>query len=252
MLERSYERFRTTSWTHIRALKSPDASQRQEALQSLVERYWPAVYAYLRRQGHSRDSASELTQAFFSDVVVGRSLFGRADECNGRLRTLLLRSLRNFCIDQTRRARTSRTVLTLSITFEVEEAKLESIPCSEGEATFDRRWALSLFEEALRRCETHFRRTGRDSHWELFEQRILTPAVTGNAPAAYTAASCAAAFNTTALAAAAVQVVKRRFISLLREVVAETVENPADVEQEFLNVRNLLCRSRHEGASPPR
>lgn len=240
MLERSHERFRTTSWSRIQSIKDPDEAQQRVALQELVEIYWPAVYAFLRRQRHNRDAAAELTQAFFSDVVVGRSLFERAEACSGRLRTLLLRALRNYCIDRVRRDRPWAAPVSLPMHLEEEEAKLRSISDTDSGTAFERRWALSLFEEALRRCEAHFLRTGRGGHWTLFEQRVLVPAATGNSPPPYATDSAAHALGTSAKAAAAVQVVKRRFVALLREVVAETVENPADVDQEVRNVRSMM------------
>ena len=89
-LERSYERFHTTRWTQIRQLRAGDEPARGEALEALVTRYWPAAYAYLRNRGHRQEEAAELTQAFFAEVVLGRDLFGRADQNNGKLRSFLL------------------------------------------------------------------------------------------------------------------------------------------------------------------
>ena len=99
---------------------------------------------------------------------------------------------------------------------------------------------MGLFEEALRRCESHFRESGRAAHWELFEARILRSAISGNEPGPLGEMPEAMGFASPALAAAAVQVVKRRAMALLREVVAETVDNPADVEAELADVRRFL------------
>lgn len=240
MLERTHERFRTTSWTRVRALKSPSADQRRQVLEGLVEVYWPAVYAFLRRQGHGREESAEVTQAFFSDVVLGRALFDRASEDSGRLRTLIIRALRNYRIDRSRRAKAAGAAITLVLDTEIEENKLHTLSRLDGEAAFDKRWALALFQEALRRCEAHFRGTERAAHWELFEQRVLIPAVTGNHSRPYAQLPAASSFDSPAQAAASVQVVKHRCIALLHEVIAETVEHPTDVHQELVHVRRLL------------
>lgn len=239
-LEHTYDRFRTTCWTEIRALGEGDDSQRREALTALILRYWPAVYAHLRARGQDRESAAELTQAFFAEVILDRDLFGKARPGRGKLRTLLLTALNRFGIDQHRRraARGAEIIIPLDA-LHIEDARLGRTAC-DGEQVFKRRWAMGLFEEALRRCENHFRESGRAAHWDLFEARVLRPAISGNDPGPLSEMSQAMGFASAALAAAAVQVVKRRAMALLREVVAETVDNPADVDTELAEVRRYL------------
>jgi RNA polymerase sigma-70 factor (ECF subfamily) len=242
-LEQTYERFRTTRWTQIRALGEGDEDQRRAALEALVNRYWPAVYAHLRARGQDREAAAELTQAFFAEVVLHRDLFTRARPGRGKLRTLLLTALKRYRVDRRRRAVAHGADVTIPIeALHSEEARLKR-PEGEVGDIFERRWALGLFEEALRRCEAHFRESGRSAHWELFEARILRPAIAGHEPAPLTAMPEAGVFASPALAAAAVQVVKRRAMGLLREVVAETVDDEADVEAELAEVRRYLTLS---------
>jgi len=239
-LEHTYDRFRTTRWTEIRALGEGGEEQRREALEALILRYWPAVYAHLRAAGQDRDAAAELTQAFFADVILDRDLFSKARPGRGKLRTLLLTALNRFRIDRHRRAAARGAEITIPLeALHLEDARLGRA-ARDGEQVFERRWAMGLFEEALRRCESHFRESGRAAHWELFEARILRSAISGNEPGPLGEMPEAMGFASPALAAAAVQVVKRRAMALLREVVAETVDNPADVEAELADVRRFL------------
>jgi DNA-directed RNA polymerase specialized sigma24 family protein len=241
MLEQTYERFRTTTWTQIRALGEGDERQRQEALEALISRYWPPVYAHLRARGQSRDAAAELTQAFFAEVVLDRGLFEKAEEQRGKLRSLILTALKRFQVDKHRRRTARGGDVTIPLdALQLEDAKLDR-PGDGVEQAFERRWAMGLFEEALRRCEAHFRDSGRAKHWELFENRILRPAITRNEPAPLAELAEPYGFASAALAAAAVQVVKRRVSALLREVVAETVDEEADVEGELAEVRRFLA-----------
>jgi RNA polymerase sigma-70 factor (ECF subfamily) len=240
-LEHTYDRFRTTCWTEIRALGEGDDSQRREALEALIARYWPPVYAHLRARGQDRESAAELTQAFFAEVILDRDLFSRAQPGRGRLRTLLLTALKRFRIDQHRRAAARGAQITIPLeALHIEEARLGRAT-RDGEQVFGRRWAMGLFEEALRRCENHFRDSGRAAHWDLFEARILRPAISGTEPGPLSEMPQARGFASPALAAAAVQVVKRRAMALLREVVAETVDNLTDVDAELAEVRRFLA-----------
>ena len=247
-LERTYERFQTTRWTEIRALAVDGEDRRRDALELLIGRYWPPVYAHLRSQGKSRDAAAELTQAFFAEVVLDRGLFDKAQQSRGRLRTLLLTALKRFGIDQHRRGTARRTDVTIPLDqLHIEDTRLGPTSASAGDAAlhaiekpFERRWAMSMFEEALRRCEAHFRDTGRAGHWELFETRVLRPAITQNEARPLAELAEPLGFKSPALAAAAVQVVKRRATALLREVVAETVDDGEDVDEELAEVRRYL------------
>ena len=240
-LDRTHERFRTTSWTEICALTRKDENGRREAMEILVNRYWPPVYAYLRARGQTRNSAAEQTQAFFVEVVFGRDLFRRADRRRGRLRSLLLASLKNYRRDQGRRRAVRGSDLTIPLEqLAREDAKLGASTDGRVDLPFERRWAMGVLEEAMRRCEAHFRAGGRAGHWELFEARVLTPAISGNEQTPLAELAGPAGFNSATLAAAAVQVVTRRIHALLREVVAETLEEGADVDAELAEVRRYL------------
>lgn len=238
----THDRFRTTNWTDIRALATGDEDRRRRAIEALAARYWPPVYAYLRRvRGHDREQAAELTQAFFSEVVLARRLFEKADQRRGKLRTFLLTALNHFCTDQYRRSgpHLARVILSIEQLAE-EDARLGDPAARPVDDAYERRWALGLLEESLHRCESHFREGGRSRHWELFAARILVPSVTGNAPEPLAQMAASAGFDSPQLAAAAVQTVKRRLEGFMRQVVAETLDNFADVDAELAEIRRCL------------
>ncbi|MFO0836102.1 MAG: hypothetical protein U0638_14110 [Phycisphaerales bacterium] len=184
------------------------------------------------------DEASELTQAFFSEVIVGRRLFERADSNRGRLRSLIRTAVRRFHTDQWRSNHSKANVLTISALQLDREESLLADP--QPDDAFDRRWALSLFEEAMHRCERHFSQGGKRGHWLLFETRILGPAIHGTIPPSCAEAAELCGFASAADAAAAMQTVKRRLDLTFREVVAETLDCPQDVADELRLVRSLL------------
>jgi RNA polymerase sigma factor (sigma-70 family) len=212
--------FPTTNWTLVlRAGGDQDRARRAK----LIETYWPAVYAYLRRSGHAREAAAELTQAFFVDVVLGRDLLERADASMGSLRGWIVAALKNFVRDAARRrkARGGDLLRPLEDAWLDREESLLGQDSPDPEATFDRRWELAQLEEALRRCEQHFVAAGRVGHWRLFEARVLRPALGPVEPVGLDRLAAELGFASPAAAAAAVQVVKQRLAALLGDVAKE-------------------------------
>src|SRR5689334_5862694 len=89
--------FPSTIWTVILASRGDDQS-RGRALESLCQRYWRPVYAWVRRSGRGREDAEDLTQAFFVKVLAQQAI-ERADRERGRFRSYLLTMLRRFLVD---------------------------------------------------------------------------------------------------------------------------------------------------------
>ena len=175
--------FRTTRWTILHGLRDSNGARRRRALESLSRQYWKPIYAILRRRGSDPDSAAELTQQFFADVVFQRALFERAEEARGRLRSLLLTALNNYVADDRRRKRRHRRN-RMDLPFDAlerEERLLDQESASSPERDFERRWAIVQLEEALRRCREHFHETSLQRHWHAFELSVLRPAISGNA-----------------------------------------------------------------------
>ena len=74
------------------------------ALEALCRAYWPPLYSFLRRQGHSPHDAEDLVQGFLARLLAREDLAEVGPE-KGRFRTFLLTSLRNFVIKQALRDR---------------------------------------------------------------------------------------------------------------------------------------------------
>lgn len=240
MHQRPASTFETTQWSVLKGVHDNDPARRRETLDRLCRAYWPAVYAFFRRS-HDADLAEELTQAFFTDVVLGRALFESADPARGRLRALFRRALANFQIDAHRRREVRRACsLDRSRLAREEASLLADRHATSPDLAFDRRWAALVLEEALRRCERHFLDSGRESAWRLFESRVILPAMRHTAPDDLPAQARQAGFDgSPAAAAAALQYVKRRFRLALREVVAETTD-PAQAAAEENDILALL------------
>ncbi len=220
-LERTGAGFQPTRWTLVDALHNGSGAARERAMDELVRLYWPAVYGFLRRSGKPREEAAECTQAFFAEVILRRRLFEHADEARGRLRTLVLTALKRHLIDRQRSAAASEVLRAWSVDvnqLDAEDnahARCPELADESPDAFFERRWAVAQLEEALRRCEQHFRGTGKSAHWELFAARVVHPAVSAVEPRPLAETAAALGFRSAADAAAAVQVVRKRMLAVL-------------------------------------
>ncbi len=233
--------FQTTSWTLLEGLHADSEAHRRESFDMLARIYWPPVFAYIRRFGKSEEEAADLTQAFFSDVVVTRRLFEGADQDLGRLRDLIRTALRRYLIDAHRTERRPVDARLVSLdAIEREERLLSRDTASNQEEAFDRRWALALMQEALRRTEAHFREIGKLSHWRVFEARVVRPATrpADSPPLAQLAAQYD--YPSAADVSAALQVVKKRLAAILQQVVAETTSPDGAATSEYQHILTLL------------
>ena len=58
--------FATTCWTEVLSVRAGDgAPAAGDALARLCASYWPPLYAFLRRDGCTREEAEDLVQGFF-------------------------------------------------------------------------------------------------------------------------------------------------------------------------------------------
>src|SRR5687767_9933585 len=58
--------FATTRWSVICSAGEAVSSQAEQAREQLCRLYWPALYAWLRREGHSPADAEDLVQGFLA------------------------------------------------------------------------------------------------------------------------------------------------------------------------------------------
>jgi len=121
-------------------------------------------------------------------------------------------------------------------------AAVEPVSDETPETIYEQRWALTVLEAAMARLKDDCAGAGDGF---LFE--TLHPFLTGDDGASYAEAAL-----TLQKAEGAVRVavhrLRRRFGRCLRETLADTVDNPADVDAELTYLMDVLGR-RHRGSS---
>ena len=90
--------FVTTRWSLVVAAGVRTEASEQ-ALATLCQTYWYALYAYVRRCGHDIEQAEDLVQGFFLRLL-DREMLQRAQPERGRFRSFLLGSLKHFMINE--------------------------------------------------------------------------------------------------------------------------------------------------------
>lgn len=228
-------RFHTTNWTLIARARTS-----REDLEVLLGRYWSPVYAFLRRSGWKREDAQDLTQTFLGEVFPKRDLVGRADPLRGRFRSFLLTALRNFATDARRKG-----------FVEAAARRGGSLPDDPNEldiaaelhdpvAAFDRQWAAAVFDQAFQQVQDDCKQQGMTRAWRVFEARVLLPKIHGCEPVPIEALVDELNAPHRQEIYDLLRGARRKFQSSLRQVVADTVEDTADVDEELAELRRCL------------
>jgi DNA-directed RNA polymerase specialized sigma24 family protein len=226
--------FPTTRWSRVGRAGDPSDSRAREALTELCRSYWFPVYAYIRRKGHDPDRAADLTQGFFARLIEKGTL-AAADPVKGRFRAFLLADCAFFLADaRDREAALKRGGGVRFVPIDAEgRYRVEPIDDLTPERHFDRAWALSLLAAVVDRLRAEFASAGKLDTFEALKV-VLT-----DGPRAMPYADLARRLGATE---GAVQVaahrLRKRYKALIREQIAATVDDPAEVEDE---IRDLFA-----------
>jgi DNA-directed RNA polymerase specialized sigma24 family protein len=231
-------RFEQTLWSEVIAagqLGGPDSAR---ALERLCQVYWYPIYAYLRRRGCDRHAAKDLTQGFFF-YLVKKNVVQAADPQKGRFRSFLLGTLKNFVSNEEGRERALKRggdQQLISLDEEVAEGRYahEPVDNRSPEKLFDRRWALTVLEEASRRLESEFKENKAEREFSELKSFL-------NSDRGLSYAELAVRLGRSELALrSVVSRMRRRFRELLVEVIRDTVGDASQLEAEMTHLKAAL------------
>jgi RNA polymerase sigma-70 factor (ECF subfamily) len=224
--------FATTHWTVVLEAGKRHTPQADHALEELCRAYWFPLYAYVRRRGHTREDAEDLTQAFFARFLARNYLEGLRAE-RGRFRAFLLASLKHFLANEWDRSQCQKrggNVLHLSLDWETADTKFQVAATNEPgpDRAFDREWAVALLAQVIGRLQQECADGGRA---KLFEQlKIFLTA--GRGELSYAEAAQRLGMDEAAVRVA-VHRLRKRYRQLLRDEIAQTLASAADVDEEM-------------------
>ena len=224
--------FLTTRWSVVLAAGRAPAPARRAALEDLATAYWYPLYAYARRRGLAADRAADRAQGFFA-LLLERDDLAKADPARGRFRAFLLAGFQHHLADERDRERAQKRGggrAPLSIDAREAERRLvrEPVDADTPETAFERAWVAELLARAFERLRAEQEKIGRGA---LFDRLRPSLAAEDDAPRfAEVARELAMTENAVKVAA---HRLRKRYGELLRDEVAATVSDPAEIEDEI-------------------
>ena len=243
--------FLTTHWSIIENVGTSDDDKNQALIGLLLSKYWKPVYCYLRRKGHDNEQAKDLTQGFFHEVVLGRSLIQKADQSKGRFRSFLLIALNRYLITaktgqaaQKRIPKSKLVPLDITDLHELRQASSELTP----EDSFNYAWVSSLLEQVLQQVEAKSHEDGKTVHWHIFYDRILEPIMEKTEPPSMTEICRRYGIDTETKASNMMVTIKRRFQTALRSHLRSLVVSEDQVDEELAEIMRFLPKMAQDSA----
>jgi DNA-directed RNA polymerase specialized sigma24 family protein len=231
--------FVTTHWSIVLGARDKDSSDSTAALERLCRIYWYPLYAHVRRLGHASPDAEDLTQEFFARLL-SKNYLEAADQAKGRFRTFLLVALDRFLANEWDRAQARKrgggcSFLPLDTVLAERLYAEQSFPELPREREYERRWALTLVEQAMGRLRGEYERAGKTDQFERLKGFLGA----GQGSIAY--GPLAKDMQTTEGAARVmVYRLRRRFREIFSEEVAHTLADPRDLPEEMQHLMEVL------------
>jgi RNA polymerase sigma factor (sigma-70 family) len=230
--------FHTTRWTLVMVSAQSQVSGGKAALAELCRIYWYPLYSFVRRRGYSPHDAQDLTQGFFLHLLEHRALT-QVDRLKGKFRSFLLASFQNYLSNESQRARSlkrGREYEFVSLDWESAESRytLEPTDFLTAEKIFDARWAMTLLNQVMVELGRAYAADGKEFIFQTLE--IFLRFGDSRPSPSYEELSEKLGVSPGGVKTL-VHRLRKRYTSLLREEVARTVSDPAEIDSEI----HALC-----------
>jgi RNA polymerase sigma factor (sigma-70 family) len=228
--------FQTTRWSLVLAAGKSSTDESRDAIEILCKQYWYPLYVYVRGRGHGADRAQDLTQGFFARLLE-QKIVRNADPQRGKFRSYLLGALKHFLSHEWSRAHARKRGSgreAMRLEFGEAETRYSLEPAHEmtAEKMFERQWALTVLELALKDLGEQSARNGKERHFSRLKGFLA-----GGTASAYREAGDELGLNEGAVRVM-VHRLRRKYRELVRGQIRMTVGSADDVEDE---VRHLFA-----------
>jgi len=229
--------FPSTRWSLVVRAGALATPETRSALAELCSLYWYPLYAFIRRKGNDPDRALDLTQGYFTQLLE-RDKIAEVDQSKGRFRAFLRTDCQHFLIDQYRR-RTVRRDEISRVSIDGNDAedryRFEPVDTLTPDRLFDRAWAMSLLDRVLGLLADEYAAKGRSEVYERL--KIVLTQGKGAVPAATLAAQLGKSEGAVNVA---VHRLRRRYREILQELIAETLDDPSEIDDEIQSLVDAI------------
>jgi RNA polymerase sigma factor (sigma-70 family) len=242
--------FHTTRWSAVLLSAQSQTPGSQAALAELCRIYWYPIYSFVRRRGSSPEDAQDLTQGFFLHLLDHKAL-RQVNPIKGKFRSFLVASLQNYLSDQADKARCLKRggnieFVPLDMKSAEDRHRLAPLDFLTADKVFDARWAMILLDEAMGRLRKEFATQGKASRFETLKP-FIDP-INSKAALSYEQIADALQVDLGSVKKLIFRL-RKRYASVLREEVARTVNDPAQVDEEIHSLCEALIAT--EGRLDP-
>jgi len=231
--------FTTTHWSVVLAAADEASPQAHQALAELCRVYWYPLYAYVRRKGYEVADAQDLTQEFFARFLE-KNYLGTVDRRKGKFRSFLLASLEHFLAKEWTRAHRlkrggGQTIIAWDGCDPEERYRLEPADQAIGEDVYEKRWALTVLEQAMGSLGNEYTVAGKK---QLFDE--LRPFISGDdEDTSYGDLAAKLAMSEGAVRVA-VHRLRQRYGECVRGEIAKIVQRPEEIDEELGHLMSAL------------
>lgn len=231
--------FPTTQWTLIRKLREGTDEQAQAALENFCQAYWYPVYAYCRRSGFPIETAEDLTQTYFQQLI-GYDSMKKVEPERGRLRYFVLSSLKRLIANHLRhelaaKRKPDQPLLSLSFGGGEDAYLREPASIADPVSIFDRAWAERVMARAEESLRSEFEIAGTSGHFAVL--RNFLPHRTSSLSHAESAERLGITDGAFRLH---LHRMRKRFVILVEEEIGQFVSDPAALREEIAYLVDLI------------
>jgi DNA-directed RNA polymerase specialized sigma24 family protein len=214
--------FPETSWTVVL-----NAAEQREAKEILYELYRRPLCCLLRRKGFPQADADEYTQDFLAQILLGREFIDKINRKKAKkFRSFLVKAFLNHVYDQLRKRREHSLDDSPSCVYELPDPR-------DAARTFDYEWGVGILQRVMEDVKAQCLQDGLETHWRVFEERVLTPTLNGEEPPSLPDICARRDIRSTDQVSNMIVTVKRRFQKTLVQRLTNVTDSPQGFQDEL-------------------
>jgi RNA polymerase sigma-70 factor (ECF subfamily) len=230
----SHWAFTTTHWSVVLAAKEQGSKEADAAMDRLCRYYRRPIYAFILREGYKVHDAEDLTQGFFARLLKDEFL-SAVDRSKGKFRNYLLKRLKNFLKNQSRRPKAQKrggnaTHVSMDAASDQEEGLQVAASNPTPDEVFLQQWARTLLESTLEQLRAKYHADGKGAMFD--ELKVYLTLNDDDNGAGYAELAKKLGKTEAALKMAKLRL-KKEWRELLRGEIAKTVTSLEEVDDEL-------------------